>query len=182
MSTENTSVVKYKSGKNRYEIVITRGTHKDFKDGKLPINKIVETEIIFTNAEKGTRASQEELKAAFPDMTTTQILEKIANEGELIMSTEERRQATEMKKRQIVEYISKTYIDPKMKTPHPTTRIVNAMNTIKGLQIDINRSVQDQVPDIVKKISTLIRLHKNETSGHLTLSMVYVSVDVFESL
>ncbi|KAK8812185.1 hypothetical protein WA158_007419 [Blastocystis sp. Blastoise] len=173
MSSKDTSVIKYKVGKNRFEIVITRGTHKDFKEGKLKINNICETNVIFSNAEKGTKASQEEIKASFPEMTEIQILEKIAHEGELQLSTEERREAIDMKKRQICEYISKTYVDPTNNGALPSTRVMNAINNIKGLQLDINKSAQDQAVDIVKKLSSVLNLKKNETSGILTISMMY---------
>ena len=78
---------------------------------------------------------------------------------------------TEKKRKQIIEYINKTYIDGKTKLPHPIARIDNGMKTIKGLKIDLNQPVAKQGDDIVKQLKASMSFIKNETHGCLHISL-----------
>ena len=61
----------------------------------------------------------------------------------------------EEKKRQIINLISRNSVDPKTNIPHPPQRIENAMNEAK-VQVDIGKSVKEQIPKIVSQIKKLI--------------------------
>ena len=55
------------------------------------------------------------------------LLTIILQKGDLNLTTDQRRKMIEEKKKQIVEYIAKTYVDPKTHLPHPPLRIEQAM-------------------------------------------------------
>jgi ribosome maturation protein SDO1 len=79
----------------------------------------------------------------------------IIRKGELQLTTEQRREMLEEKKRQIIDIISKKGVDPKTNTPHPPQRIENAMDQA-GVKIDPFKEAELQVDEIVKALKALI--------------------------
>jgi hypothetical protein len=51
--------------------------------------------------------------------------------GELQLTAAERQEKIDKKRKEIVNYIHKYYIDPKTKLPHPVVRIEGAIDEIK---------------------------------------------------
>jgi len=74
---------------------------------------------------------------------------------------------TTEKRKQIVEYIAKTYVDPKSHLPHPPLRIEQAMQDGK-VSIDPHKNVEDQIKDIVENLRSIIPLK----SENLTLEII----------
>ena len=109
--------------------------------------------------------------AVFGTTDIWKCMEEVATHGDPQYTVQERREMTDKKRKQIVEYIVKTYIDGKTGLPHPATRIENGMNTIKGLKIDFNVSVIRQGDDIVNKLKTTMSFVKNETHGYLYIGL-----------
>jgi ribosome maturation protein SDO1 len=62
---------------------------------------------------------------------------------------------TEQKKKRILSLISKSYVDPTTKLPHPPLRIENAMEEA-NINIDPFRDPESQVQDIVKELRPLL--------------------------
>ena len=61
------------------------------------------------------------------------------------------------KKKQIVEFVAKTYVDPKTHLPHPPIRVEQAMKDAR-VSVDPQKSVDEQVQDIVEKLRSIIAL------------------------
>jgi ribosome maturation protein SDO1 len=55
----------------------------------------------------------------------------IMEKGEYNLSTAERKEKVEKKRKEIINYIHKYYTDPRSKTAHPVTRIEGALSEIK---------------------------------------------------
>jgi ribosome maturation protein Sdo1 len=66
----------------------------------------------------------------------------------------------------LVTYLNKYFVDPKTKTPHPITRIENALETIKA-RIDPDIPTDRQIADLLKKLPGVISLKKQEVEGTL---------------
>jgi ribosome maturation protein SDO1 len=81
--------------------------------------------------------------------------------GDLILTTDQSRRKIEQKRKQIVEYINKTFIDPKTRSPHPITRIDLAIEEAR-ISIDPFRRSEDQVKNVVDAIRKILPL-KSET-------------------
>ncbi len=64
---------------------------------------------------------------------------------------------TSEKRKQIVNYIAKTFVDPKSHLPHPPLRIEQAMEDGR-VTIDPHKSVVEQINDIVEKLRSIIPL------------------------
>jgi ribosome maturation protein SDO1 len=83
------------------------------------------------------------------------IAERIIKEGELQLTTEQRRRMIEQKKIQIANIISRKGINPQTNTPHPPQRIINVMEQA-GVNIDPFLDAELQVDKVLKSIKTIL--------------------------
>jgi ribosome maturation protein SDO1 len=121
------------------------------------VSQILATETIFTDAGKGTKASEERLQAVFGTIDPIKIAEVILKKGTLQLTTEQRKQLVEDKRKQIVSFISRECIDPKTNLPHPPLRIEQAMKQIH-FSIDPSKGVEEQSKEIIKLLRPIIPL------------------------
>ena len=155
---DKVTVVKYSYETEKFEILVKPDPAFDYKLGKISeISKILVSDEIYTNSGKGTRASNELLLKVFKTDDTTKIAEIMMQKGELNLTTEQRKKMTSDKRKQIVTFISKTYVDPKTHLPHPPLRIEQAM-TDGRVSIDPFKNADDQINDIVEKLRSIIPL------------------------
>ena len=128
------------------------------KLGKISeISKILVSDEIYTDSSKGNRATNVKLTQVFKTQDSMEIAKIIMKKGELNLTTEQRKKMTAEKKKQIVTFISKTYVDPKTHLPHPPLRIEQAM-TDGRVSIDPFKNADDQINDIVEKLRSIIPL------------------------
>lgn len=155
---DKVTVVRYSFEGEKFEILVKPDPALEYKLGKRKdISSILVSDEIYSDSSKGTRASSEKLLKAFKTEDATAIAERIMQKGELNLTTEQRRKMTSEKRKQIVNYISKTYVDPKSHLPHPPLRIEQAMEDGR-VSIDPHKSVDDQVKEIVEKLRSIIPL------------------------
>jgi ribosome maturation protein SDO1 len=79
------------------------------------------------------------------------------DKGDLNLNTDQRRKMIEEKKRQIVEYINKNFVDPKSHMPHPVSRI-NAVLDEARVAIDPFKRLDDQLKNIIEPLRKIIPL------------------------
>lgn len=140
----------------RFEILVDPEKAYRFREGEnLPLEEIVISDYIYKDVKKGLKASPNELVDTFGTDDMYKIAVEIIKNGELQLTAEQRRELLEMKKKQIIYYISRSAVDPKTKTPIPPTRIEKAIDEVK-VGIDLYKSVEEQVPNIVKAISKVL--------------------------
>ncbi|HER54325.1 MAG TPA: ribosome assembly factor SBDS [Candidatus Bathyarchaeota archaeon] len=151
-----------------FEILTKPDKAFDFKLGKgnSTISEVIATDIIFTDAGKGTKASEDKLKEVFGTTDSLKVAEIILKKGDLQLTTDQRRHMVEEKRNQIVAFISRECIDPKTNLPHPPQRIENAMSEIH-FSIDPQKSVEEQAKDIIKLLRPIIPLKMEKISVEL---------------
>jgi len=155
---EKASVVRYSFEGEKFEILVKPDPALEYKLGKRKdISPILVSDEIYSDSNKGTRASTEKLLKAFKTEDTTAIAEKILQKGDLNLTTDQRRKMIAEKRKQIVSYISKTFVDPKSHLPHPPLRIEQAMEDGR-VSIDPHKNAEEQVKDIVEKLRSIIPL------------------------
>lgn len=159
MPREDKSVVARLSVKGEhFETLVDPDLAWLFKSGKpVDFKALMISEIIYKDARKGDKASEDSLKKNFGTTETTKIVESIIKKGELQLTTDQRREMVENKRKQIVAFIARNCIDPKTGTPHPPNRIENAMENIR-LNIDPFRSSEDQAQEVIKDLRTALPL------------------------
>ena len=162
------TVVRYSYEGEKFEILVKPDPALEFKLGKKKdISAVLVSDEIYTDSGKGTKPSAEKLLKAFKTEDSMEIAQKILQKGDLNLTTDQRRKMVEEKKRQLVEFISKTYVDPRTHLPHPPLRIEQAMKDAR-ISVDPQKNNDEQVKDIVEKLRSIIPLK----SENLTLEIL----------
>jgi len=155
MSEKFTTARITKSGE-KFEVLVKPDPALDFKMGKpVSISQLLVIDEIYTDAGKGTRASSEKVQKAFGTQDPMVIAEEIMKHGELQLTTDQRRQLVEDKRKQIIAFVARNCIDPRTGTPHPPIRIEQAMNQIK-YSIDPFKSADEQARDVIEELRALL--------------------------
>src|SRR5712692_16613 len=143
-------------GQDHFEILVKPQPALDYKLGKqVSISQLLLIEEVYSDSSKGTRAPEEKLQKYFGTTDPLVIAELVMKSGELQLTTEQRRQLIEDKRRQIVSIISKNAIDPRTNTPHPPLRIEQAMSQIR-LSIDPYKSAEEQSKQVIEELRPIL--------------------------
>jgi len=150
------TVARIQRDGEHFEILVKPQYALDFRMGKkAPISEILGIDTIFTDANKGTKASEEKLKKAFGTLDALAIAEAILAKGQLQLTTDQRRQLTDAKRKQVIAFIARNCVDPKTNMPHPPMRIEQAMEKIH-YPIDPFKEAEEQAKDIIKLLRPII--------------------------
>ena len=150
-SVEDAVLARYKSHGEHFEILVDPVKARAETD----IREILAVEEIFKDAGKGDRASDESLKKCFGTTDVFEIAETILKKGEVQLTTQQRKEMLEEKRKQIVELIVRQTINPQTNTPHPAQRIENAMEEAR-VKIDAFKKAEDQLEDILSALKPII--------------------------
>ena len=169
------TVVRYSFEGEKFEILVKPDPALEYKLGKKKdLSSVLVSDDIYTDSNKGTKPSTEKLLKAFKTEDATEIAQKILEKGDLNLTTDQRRKMVEEKKKQLVEFIAKTYVDPRTHLPHPPLRVEQALKDAR-LSIDPQKSVDEQVKDIVEKLRSIIPLKSENLSLEITVPAQFAS-------
>jgi len=169
------TVVKFSFEGEKFEILVKPDLALDYKLGKKKdLSSILVSDEIYTDSSKGTRASTEKLLKAFKTDDAAIIAEKILQKGDLNLTTDQRRKMIEQKRKQIVEFVAKTYVDPRSHLPHPPLRIEQAMKDAR-VSVDPQKNVDEQVKDIVEKLRSIIPLKSENLDLEIIIPAQYAA-------
>ena len=169
------TVARYSYEGEKFEILVKPDPALDFKLGKKKdISAVLVSEDIYTDSGKGTKPTNEKLLKAFKTEDLAEIAQIILQKGDLNLTTDQRRKMIEEKRKRIVEYIAKTYVDPKSHLPHPPLRIEQAMKDAR-VSVDPQKSVDEQVKDIVENLRSIIALKSENLQLEIIVPAQYAS-------
>ncbi len=112
-------------------------------------------EEIFTDARKGERSPAENMNDVFGTENTKDIAIDILKNGNVQLTTDQRHQMQEEKRKQVIATIVREAMNPQTKTPHPPQRIENAMAEA-GIHIDPMKPVSVQVKEVVDTLRSIL--------------------------
>ncbi len=145
-------------GQDRFEILVKPQQALDYKLGKqIPISQVLMIEEVYSDSSKGTRASAEKLQKYFGTVDPVRVAEEIMKTGELQLTTDQRRQLIEEKRRQIISIITRNAIDPRTGAPHPPLRIEQALEQIR-ISIDPYKSAEEQSKQVIEDLRPILPL------------------------
>jgi len=171
----DTTLVRYSFEGEKFEIIVKPDPALDYKLGKKKdISSVLISDEIYTDYGKGTKPSTEKLLAAFKTEDKTEIAQIMFEKGDLNLTTDQRRKMVDQKRKQIVEFIAKTYVDPRTHLPHPPLRIELALKDGR-VTIDPQKGVEEQVADIVDKLRSIIALKSENLQLEITIPAQYAS-------
>ncbi|MCD6480433.1 ribosome assembly factor SBDS [Candidatus Bathyarchaeota archaeon] len=173
--SEKYTLVRYSRGGEKFEIIVHPDKGLAYKRGELKdVSEALMIETIFTDARKGEKASRERLEAAFGTSDPLKVAEIIFKRGTLLLTAEQRREMIEKKRKAIINIISRTYVDPRTKLPHPPTRIEAAMREAH-VNIDPFKDPEEQVKDVVKALRPILPLSMESVEIAIKVPPEYVS-------
>lgn len=166
---EDAIVARLESHGHKFEIFVDPDATEKIKEGNLDLANDVALDEIYKDAKKGEKAGEDSLKEVFKTTDISQIIIEIVRKGQIQLTTEQRHQMTERKRKQIIETIARESINPQTNAPHPPARISQAIDDAK-LHIDPFKGVGEQVQTVLKAIKPLlpIRMEKTKLAVKLT--------------
>jgi ribosome maturation protein SDO1 len=178
------TIVRLSAGNEKFEILVKPDPALEYKLGKnIDISNIMISDEIYSDANKGTRISTEKLMKHFKTTDQLEIAKHIMAKGDLNMNTDQRRKMIEEKKKQIVQYINKNFVDPKTHMPHPISRI-NAVLDEARLAIDPFKRLDDQIKNIIEPLRKILPLKSEILELNVTVPPQFSgqSFSVFKSI
>jgi ribosome maturation protein SDO1 len=156
VSLDKAVIARLHKGADRFEILVDPHEAEHIMEGKVDnILSALAIDAVFSDSKKGTHAPIESLHKHFKTTDISTIAKEIIQKGEIQLTTEQRREMQESKKKRIVDLIVKNAMDPKTKMPHPRTRIELAMDEAK-VHIDPFKSVNQQMKTIIEILRPII--------------------------
>jgi ribosome maturation protein SDO1 len=158
MVDAKTSTVRLTIDGDKFEILVKPDPALEYKTGKrTDFSSVLVSDEIYSDANKGSRASSEKLAKHFKTKDTSDIAKQILARGELALTTDQRRRMVEEKKKQIVQFISRNFVDPKTHIPHPPVRIESAINDARVV-IDPYKRAEDQAKQVIDALRKVLPL------------------------
>lgn len=155
-------VARLESYGEHFEILVDPDQAARVRQGeKTEIEDVVAALNIFSNASRGTRASEESLVKVFHTTDFPAIAKRIIEKGEIHLTADQRRHMIEEKRRQVVTFIARNAINPQTGHPHPPQRIEMAMEEAR-VNIDPFKHLDELVKETVKALRPLLPIRFEE--------------------
>src|SRR5689334_372248 len=152
------TIVRLNVDNNKFEILVKPDPALEYKLGRrTDLSSILVSDEIYADANKGSRIGSEKLMKFFKTTDSAEVAKQILSRGELSLTTDQRRKMVEEKKKQIVQHINKSFVDPKTHIPHPPLRIESAMDEARVV-IDPFKRPEDQVKTIIDSLRKILPL------------------------
>jgi len=155
---DKVTVVRLSVEGEKFEIIVKPDPALEFKLGKRKeMSGVLVSDEVYSDSNKGTRASEEKLMKAFKTTDSNSIATIIMQKGDLNLTTDQRRKMVTEKRKQIVDSIAKTFVDPRSHLPHPPLRIEQAMDDAR-VSVDPFRNIDEQIKEIIEQLRSIIPL------------------------
>jgi ribosome maturation protein SDO1 len=175
MSQQRYTIARLIHEGEHFEILVKPDRALSYRLGKITtLSEVLVGDAVYLDANKGTKPSEEKLKKAFGIVDTMKIADIILKKGTLQLTTEQRRQMIEEKRKQIVAFISRYAIDPRTNLPHPPLRVERAMEQIH-YSIDPFKETEEQAKEIIKLMRPILPLKIEQVLVNVRLPAAYAS-------
>ena len=156
ISVEDAVIARITKGGEKFEILVDPRKALKVRGGKeIPLDELIVSEEVYEDSGKGLRVSEDKINKAFGTNDFKTIAYKIIKQGDVQLTTEQRKEFAERKKKKITNIIAKQGINPQNCLPHPVERIENAMEQAK-VKIALDSSAEEQVESVLKQIQSII--------------------------
>ena len=156
ISVEKAVIARLTKSGEKFEILVDPEKALELRMGKdIALDELIASEEIYEDSKKGLRAPKENINKAFGTNDLNIIVKTIIREGEVQLTTDQRRQMLEDKTKAIASIISKRGINPQTNITHPADRILRAMEQAK-VRVELDKRVEEQVDSVIKEIQSII--------------------------
>lgn len=159
VSLDDAVLARLEKGGSRYEILVDPELVDEWKKdhASVSLDDLLATDEIWNDAKSGDRPTTDALESVFGSTDLLTCVEKILLDGNIQLTTVQRKNLIAEKRTKIIHQIATTATDPRTKLPHPKTRIELALDEIK-FSIDPFLSLERQVQDAIKQLKPVIPL------------------------
>lgn len=155
---EKYTIARFTKDNEHFEVLVKPEKALQYRMRKISaITEALVTETVFSDANKGTKVSEEALRKAFGTTEPLKVAETILKRGTIQLTTEQRRKMIESKRKQIIAFISRQCVDPRTNLPHPPLRVEQSMEQIH-YSIDPFKPVEQQAKEIIKLLRRVLPL------------------------
>jgi ribosome maturation protein SDO1 len=162
ISLDKAVVAKYSSGDKNFEILVEPEAAWRIRKGEsLDLENVIAARDIYTDSKKGERASDGDLNKVFGTNDFARIVVKIIRDGELQLTTDQKRRMQEQRRKQLIDLIARSAVDPRTHIPHPPLRIERALDEAR-IHVDPFKSAEEQMDAAIKALRPIIPI-KMET-------------------
>jgi ribosome maturation protein SDO1 len=156
ISLDKAVIARYQRGQLNFEILVEPENAYRAKRGEnVPLDNLVASRDVFSDSKKGLRASESDLNKVFGTNSFEMILKKMMKDGEIQLTTEQKKKMQEEKTKQIVNLIAKNAVDPRTHAPHPPQRIEKALEEAR-IHVDPFKPAQNQMEAALKAIKAIL--------------------------
>ncbi|MBM4248680.1 MAG: ribosome assembly factor SBDS [Euryarchaeota archaeon] len=156
VSMEKAVTAHLDRGGFRFEVLVDPEAAQRIREGKaLEVMEDLAADQIFKDASKGDRAADENIKKVFGTVEVGPVAAVIVKEGEIQLTTAQRKEMTDRKRKAIISEIARNAINPQTKTPHPAARIEMAMDEAR-VKVDPFKPVEEQVKVVLEALRPLL--------------------------
>ncbi|KXB00277.1 RNA-associated protein [candidate division MSBL1 archaeon SCGC-AAA261G05] len=158
VTVEEAVIARLSTHGEDFEVLVDPELVLDYRAGEeVDLREILASEKVFKDSKKGKKASEERMKELFETSDPIKVAEKIIKKGKIQVTTEQRHQMRDQRRKQIISLIARRSIDPQSDRPHPPNRIENALDQT-SVQIDPFKSAEEQLSEVVEALRPIIPL------------------------
>jgi len=158
VSLDDCVIARLKKQEDHFEILVDPHAAEKLIEGKeVNLLENLAIDAVFTDSKKGRVAPTDSLQKHFNTEDVETIAKEIIIHGEIQLTTEQRHEMQEKKRKRIVDIIVRNAMDPQTNMPHPRQRIELSMNEA-NVHIDPFRPVDQQVKLVIEALRPIIPL------------------------
>jgi len=161
---------RLKEGKEKSRLSV----NEILNDNKIDLELIFESYMVFEDLRRGKKATDGDMEAVFNTTDGIRIAGHILLEGDIQWTKAQREEEKNKKLKQIITIISKNAINPQNKKPHPYQRIEKAIEEA-NVKIDLMKSAEEQVDDIVKSIRAIIPIRMEQVEMAIKIPSAFTA-------
>ena len=174
VSLEDAVIARYETGGNRFEILIDPRAALSHSEGnEIDWEDAIAADGIWSDSAKGERAPDTIVNNTFETTDLIDIYKKILAEGTIQLTSQQRKEMVEQKRKRIVAHIVANAMNPQTGGPHPPQRIENAIDEVR-YSVDPMETMDKQVEKIIKLIKTLIPISFEKIRVAVKIQAIYV--------
>jgi len=166
----NIALMKYKVGNKKFEIACYRNKAIDYRKGiETDLDEVLQSVVIYSNAQQGHQASKEELEKYFPGMKFKDIMKMILEKGEIQITDKEREHQIDVMSKDIANIIAEKCCHPDSKRAFALESIKAAMKKIH-FPVRLDQNAKKQASDCTKILQEKFVLARAEMKVQLNIA------------
>jgi len=174
VSLEDAVIARYETGGNRFEILIDPKAAQNYSEGdEIDWEDAIAADGIWSDSSKGERTPDMLVNNTFETTDLIKIYKRILTDGTIQLTSQQRKEMVEQKRKQIVAHIVANAMNPQTGGPHPPQRIENAIDEVR-YSVDPMETMDRQVEKIIKSIKKLIPISFEKIRVAIKIKAIYV--------